>query len=1252
MSTTELATAAVAAATPQEQLNLLDHLQRRLSEQFSGSAPEFDVITDRYPGKVLQLGVIPPLPKPDPDSPETPEQFAKRLRRAPSNIGLDFEVEPRPDGTCTIAVEGRFSYYLQRYPDLASQREFYSDGQEEQTREDADETETAPAEAAAAGQDPDATSSHNGKPDTASKEKTAEVNVRLRPVFKRYIVETARIAVRLSGPVGEDVLPLDGQIAAALGAARLEPETMYPFWGRRNQTLKLEAMTGDPGDFEKAIAEAEGGSRSKPLELPQASIVVTWQPSDNGRLRVQATLRNETVVALGGHKRRNNKNDGDDEQRSLPREMDMFDTSLHVFQDVGAFKRIEFRRAPKDFRYAALRNVWAVGRNCHGRRMTVELDGDAAAEEPLTTDHWPIYLQKRMTPRRERSLQLRFDELSEEATCMQALGRITSAMKAYEGAWEQQLTDWPAESKAQCETALGDFRQDIASFERGIACLNRDPLLARAFRAANRVFSAVSADREIYTWRLFQVVYQVIHVTSLRAREQQDDDLLVELDTADVLWFPTGGGKTEAYLGLIIIALFYDRLRGKQRGLTAMLRFPLRMLSVQQLQRLLVAVAGAERYRKQMLARGEAVDGDPFALGYWAGSGNSPNSLTASFADAPFEHINGWVKHVKNAPDQGDDKRIITVCPDPACKGKVALKPDAKAVRLRHICTQCGEDVPVYISDDEVYRYLPAVVVSTVDKLAHVARAHQFVNILAGPAYRCPDHGYFTWHEPGDERDASGIPRIKDRCLARDLCTRKASEYIVVEPTKDPTPAFIVQDELHLLEEELGTFASHYDTLLRVMQERLGPGLPSKLLAATATIEAFEEQVHNLYAREARVFPSPGWKLGESFYVETDEHAVRRMYVGAAPSRPDITEFGGLAQLYLHEEIMRMQNNPHYGLSVLGMEAVHDDAWLQKLLLDYELTLGYVNTKRDADRIGNDLERFGIGEEKLRVQRLIGGGGDSGTPLAEIADTLNEIADQYDAQADRTKRLRAMVATSVISHGVDLDALNLMVVNKMTPTVAQYVQASSRAGRTHVGLVIVGFDRRSVRERAFFTYFTEYHQFLDRMIAPIPVNRFARFAAERTMPGVLSALLVQVFNRERLTNRGLDPKRALTSLAVGSELRRYISSAEWSSINGDSVLRDLAFRALGIGAQVRRRVGGGVSLEPVFSPRLTQWLEYEAGEQTDRQTAELRDPSKKGATARFFRPEPLTSFREVDEAIEFNILTKQSDIYGDLTRQS
>jgi hypothetical protein len=1225
---TESATAVV-DATAAEQLALVEHLQTRMQDLFSGTAPEFEELRRRYPSKVLQLGVIPPLPEPDPDTGETPEQFAKRLRRPPSNIGLDFEVEAGPDGTATIEVEAEFAMYVQRYPDRDAQAEFYAGGQEHATREEEENPE-----------DPD-----------------TKENVRLLPVFKRFNIDSGRLAVTLAGDTGEQVIDLACAIAAVVGPVLVDLGTVYPFWGRRSHTLPAVALAGDQAHFEHVIAEAEGGSRSEPLAPPKASIVVTWQPSGDGRIRVQATLCNDTLIKLRDQERpkKKAKADGDEASKAKPtiaRDMELFATRLRVFQGVGAFRRMEFRRAPKDFRYAELRNVWAVGRNCHGRRMDAERDGEDGFEEPLTSDHWPIYLQRQMNPRQDPALQLTFEELSYEATCMQALGRISAAMKAYEGQWEQQLADWPAESKPECEKALAAFRQDIESFERGIACLSRDPLLTKSFRAANHVFDVIGADRGIAKWRLFQIVYLVIHVAALRAREQPDSELLIELDTVDVLWFPTGGGKTEAYLGLIIVALFYDRLRGKERGVTAILRFPLRMLSVQQLQRLLVAVACAERHRQELLAAGDSLGGDPFALGYWAGGSNSPNSLVRNSKDNPFEHIKNWVTYVDQAPDGGDDRRIITICPDPACKGKVRLVPDPAAVRLRHVCTQCRNDVPVYISDDEVYRYLPAVVVSTVDKLAHVARADQFVNLLAGPAYRCPDHGYFTWHEAGEERDASGAPKVRDRCMARDLCTRRADEYEIVEPTKDPTPALIVQDELHLLEEELGTFASHYDTLLKVMQERLGGGFASKLLAATATIEAFDEQVRHLYARDARVFPSPGWRLGESFYVETDANAVRRMYIGALPSRPDVTEFGALAQTYFHQEIVRMQRNPDYGLQALGMEGLHDEAWLQKLLLGYELTLGYVNRKADADRIAYELNRAAGRpelDEELLVKVLIGGGADMGTPLAEIADTLNEIVDQYRNQPDRTKRLRALVATSVISHGVDLDALNLMVVNNMTPTVAQYVQASSRAGRSHVGLVIVSFDRRSARERAFFTYFSEYHAFLDRMIAPVPINRFARFAAQATVPGILSALIVQVLNRERLRDKGLNPKRPLTSLRVGTEMRRFMSSSE-PPTDKAATLKELAFKSLGIGAKVRRRYSGSVRTEAVFPPRLTQWLEHEANEQCDRQLAELRDPAKRGSTPGFFRPDPLTSFREVDEPTEFVVMTKYADVEGDLTR--
>ena len=212
------------------------------------------------------------------------------------------------------------------------------------------------------------------------------------------------------------------------------------------------------------------------------------------------------------------------------------------------------------------------------------------------------------------------------------------------------------------------------------------------------------------------------------------------------------------------------------------------------------------------------------------------------------------------------------------------LHADRNEVRLRHVCQTCDEALPVVISDDEVYRYLPAVLVCTVDKLAHVARAHQFIGVFAGSTYRCPKHGYFTYHE-AYWRDGEKMPHADDRCIAGELCKLATDKYETVGPTHDPAPAIQVQDELHLLEEELGTFNAHYETLLEEMQSSVGTGKPTKLLAATATIEAYDEQVLQLYARAASVFPSPGWELDRSFYVQTEEHA-RRLYIGALPHRP------------------------------------------------------------------------------------------------------------------------------------------------------------------------------------------------------------------------------------------------------------------------------------------------------------------------------------------------------------------------------
>lgn len=1216
-----------APTAPEEEELLVLHLSEQTRSHLAGDHPDLKFIHDRRPSQVLQLGVLPALPQPDDDSHETPEELARRINRPPSQMGLHFSLRPDSTGEAALDLEGDFLFFVQRYPDLDRQQD-------------------ASSIAAASGGDEDdaGDGGENGKADgivgvgSAGGTGKAAGSTDLAEVWERFEIRIDRRTVTLDtsqADRGSERIPLDADVRAVLDTVLREDETVYPF--RTSQQLPNAAVQGTDAEYRQAIREQEGDARTRPLAPPELCVEVDWRRMPDGNIKVRATLMNLTIEP-----RRKRRKAG--EHGTRPRELALFNCSLRVYENTGTFQKIPFRQAPEDFRYAALRWIWVLGQNCCARRLEPPED----PESPLTTDTWPLYRQRRMVPNPDPALQLEFKELA-GPDYMTALRRIAGAMDDFAAEWRRVLSTWPdPATRDACQKALDDFTEhDINGFARGIRCLQDDDRLAAAFRAANEVFLRSGAARKtpITTWRLFQVVYQVIQLAALRAREVDDPELVAELDRVDVLWFPTGGGKTEAYLGLIICLLFYDRMRGKARGVSAILRFPLRMLSVQQLQRILDVLWFAERHRQEL-----DLPGDEFLLGYWVGRGNSPNSLVNRRRKDEGDHISYWVSLIRDEPDTAEERRIITRCPNPACQGgEVKLEADSDEVRLRHRCQTCKEELPVVISDDECYRYLPAVLVCTVDKLAHIARAQQFIGVLAGPTYRCPKHGYFTHHEAW-WKEGQRTPEADDRCIAGELCKVAASKYEAVGATHDPAPALQVQDELHLLEEELGTFNAHYETLMEFVGGLFGSHKPTKLLAATATIEAYDEQVLHLYARCARVFPSPGWELDRSFYVETTDH-VQRFYVGALPNRPDPREFGATVQRLLHEEVIRMQRDPASGLAALqaaGLDPARDVDWLQRELLNYELTLGYVNMKRDGDGISSRLARARIGDppEMLQVQVLAS----EVATLAKIAEVLNRIDWQYPGEPDRTRRLRALVATSIVSHGVDIDVLNLMVMNGMTPAIADYVQASSRAGRTHVGLVIVGYDNRRARERSFYEYFLKYHEFLNRLISPVPVNRFAKFAAERTVPGVMSTLLIQAYNHERVQAKPTDPAKALGTLAYGPEFRKWWLGAD-APPNKERHFLDRTLTAVGVGKEILVPDGrGGYIRRPVFDPVMEASLREEVEAVFGRQLERLVDQHGDAQTAMRFRPHPLTSFRDVDEPTELAPLTPFAQVERLLAR--
>ncbi len=1193
-------------ADPQnaDQERIARHLAEHIRRKLSGEADRFQYRV--RPSRYLQLGILPPLPPaeaPDGDDSQ-PAQAAvppnADFNGAPPTMGLDFIVAPEA-GQISLSVSATVSVYVQRYPTRDQQREHWQNVGEDEP----------PSALVPAGGAEDATADRPGGRLAGGR----VPQMSLYPVYERIDVVLDSVEVHLDTSKAHDNHDLTPRLQAAIDAKLVpiyrQPETMHAFDG--NQRLPVTAIEGDDADWWDAIRKAEGSARTdRPLSPQQAALTAQVRRDGLGRMHVALTLANQSVAPRRGKRGQPDK--------ELARDMHLFNCKLVVGAPTGEIVAAEFDRAPEDFRYDHLRRVWAHGRNAaadgydeHGWAI----DADDPPPHTVRTTTWPIYRQRRLETNRD--LEVAFADLADPATLLPELTRVQAGMQAFLSRWDDELATpaWQTSPAwAECRAARDDFAEETDRFNLGVLALQQDPRLLRSYATANQVFEKIGRKKGITKWRLFQVVYQVMHMAALRARESDDPRFVSELDTADVLWFPTGGGKTEAYLGLIAAAMFYDRLRGKDLGVSALLRFPLRMLSVQQLVRVGRMVYVAEQMRAGAVSTGDnSLDGDPFRLGFYVGDSNTPNHLTG-----PIEwgrsSIRWWARELRSAPELAESERIITECLNPDCPGgKVTLQADVGDVRLRHVCSACGE-MPVCHTDDEVFRYLPAVTVCTVDKLASVGRVEHVSHLISGPALRCPRHGYVTHLQPKWER---GRRVSTDRCLAGAECAVDRKDFEVVA-VHDPVPALQVQDEMHLLQEELGTFDAHYETLYEHLQRQVGTRKPTKLLAATATVERYESQVSNLYARRARVFPAAGWSLEESFYTRLSPDA-RRLYVGALPMLREAVEFGARVQSLLHREVERLFDDPASAIERLGLTTIATEDDLRAELFLYDLSLGYVNRKRDGDDIATALSDYENvhGGDDLRVAFL---SGDS--TLTEIADALRNV-DEHHLGTPRSQRLRAYVGTSVVSHGVDIDRLNLFIMNWMPAKIADYIQASSRPGRTHVGLVIVGHDRANLRDRSMFHYFLPHHRFLERLVAPVPVNRFAKFAIQRTLPGIVCGIVLQGYGRaDRESGSGKSLNLA----------RRPAFQKWWNEATPDQRTADLAERvldALGLTRQLRTADGG---TEPIFDSGMVETMRQDVRAELDALLVYLKQPTA-DKLIEMLIPGPLTSFRDVDPSLEF-----------------
>ena len=679
----------------------------------------------------------------------------------------------------------------------------------------------------------------------------------------------------------------------------------------------------------------------------------------------------------------------------------------------------------------------------------------------------------------------------------------------------EHLREVAADHLDACEIVLDRIRA-------GIDAVVGDPELRAAFCFANRAMAlqrertvrALAARRGespgpvVARWRPFQLAFILLNIPALADRRHADRDI------ADLLWFPTGGGKTEAYLGLTAFALAHRRLRQplpgyrSDAGVAVLMRYTLRLLTIQQFQRATALICACEQLRRDEGEWGET----PFSIGLWVGLSGTPNRFDDA-KEALDALANGrrpsrgtpvqllycpWCGH--DLPEnawQADprQRRIIVTCPNDEC--------EFGPVRSR-------DGLPVHTVDEQVYRHVPSLVIATVDKFAQMPFNGRTKTLFGRVSRWCERHGFLTNVDdhPKSHRAEPGWPAT----------TVEDSDPL--EP-----PDLIIQDELHLISGPLGTLVGLYETAVDTLASAPDGGThrPPKVVASTATIRRAREQVGALFNRRICIFPPSALDASSSWFGQETpvDREPGRLFVGVfAPGKSVKTA------------LLRVD------AALLSRAArLHDDD--PDATDPYMTLVGYFNSLRElggAVRLAED-------DIPSRIKLLHRRDRDTWAwrPLYERreltsnrrAEEIPEILAMLERRFTRDRRrgrypVDVLFASNMISVGVDIDRLGLMVVNGQPKTTAEYIQATSRVGRRSPGLVVTVYNWTRPRDISHYERFRSYHAALYRHVEATSVTPFSSRARDKGLAGVLTAMV-------RLGDDALTPGPAAAALDRSDE---------------------------------------------------------------------------------------------------------------------
>lgn len=797
-----------------------------------------------------------------------------------------------------------------------------------------------------------------------------------------------------------------------------------------------------------------------------------------------------------------------------------FDGGFETRDDRASYDADDFDERLADLHYRDVCS-YAVGHNTSGDWVAADKNGRVTTvfTNPLPQQE----VEKLGADIEEPGVVRGMEALAEASGDASALRDALSALPKAYLVWAEAQANVEVEGKRRQEIArkcLEDVEFARKRIEGGIALLQRDPTSRQAFQIMNRVMARANRQRsstlngeppenqKAPTWRLFQLAFMLLNLEGLTDPTHPDRPVV------DLLFFPTGGGKTEAYLGLAAYSIARRRLANPGlagAGLSVVMRYTLRLLTLDQLGRAAGLVCALELERKTDSRLGEW----PIEIGLWVGGAASPNNLGSSQNKKPNTAVYWLEEHRRGRGAAPAPLKTCPWCGSPFEKDSFRLHPTSAMPQRLDIrcpgleCPFSGKDrLPIVVVDEEIYRRLPAFMIATVDKFANVPWEGR-TGAFFGHVDRRDDLGFYGAAEP-----FGGVP-LEAELRPIDL---------------------IIQDELHLISGPLGTIAGLYETAFDLLASRLinGQQRGPKIVASTATVRRADSQIRNLFGRDrTAIFPPPGVNRDDSFFARGDKETPSRLYLGiASPGRGPKLVFLRTLQTLLS------------GSQALSKADKNDPAD------PYLTALCYFNALRElggARRIVDDEVRAHLtnyGTSRVR-------GEPAGTPFSDRKlREIQELTSRYstDQVAEARARLGlatkdkngvdVALATNMISVGLDIGRLGLMVVQGQPKTAAEYIQATSRVGREGAkpGLVVTLLNIHKPRDRTHYEQFRAFHMSFYRAVEATSVTPFAPRALDRALAAIVVAGV-------RHCDPGLTPNTAADRIAENDEAYQRVRDA-------------------------------------------------------------------------------------------------------------